>query len=194
MKRQKAKLLLRNKISQMAAQMTTDSLLERVQSLVELERSLTVAMEKAEPWMPGGNSRPLPKTMEEVDHILCIARNLASRTSAPAGWNPQAPVVGFATPNPLPHQLRGGALGALQLELARKSLMSEQEEKKRQKEEAEAAKAKKDKAQAAAAGEVKKAPTSVAPQRQRLRQPVIVADMNLSDSSSEEEESEDDDL
>jgi hypothetical protein len=36
--------------------------------------------------------------------------------------------VGFATPNPLPHQLRGGALGAMQLRLAR-------EEKKRKRKE-----------------------------------------------------------
>jgi hypothetical protein len=34
-------------------------------------------------------------------------------------WNPNLPVIGFATPNPLPHQLRGGALGAMQLKLAR---------------------------------------------------------------------------
>jgi hypothetical protein len=39
-------------------------------------------------------------------------------------WDPSLPVIGFATPNPLPHQLRGGALGAMQLKLAR-------EEKKR---------------------------------------------------------------
>jgi hypothetical protein len=34
-------------------------------------------------------------------------------------WNPTLPVIGFATPNPLPHQLRGGALGAMQLKMAR---------------------------------------------------------------------------
>ncbi|KAL3913007.1 MAG: hypothetical protein SGILL_006663, partial [Bacillariaceae sp.] len=51
------------------------------------------------------------------------------RTSAPGGWRRKAPVVGFSTPNPLPHQLRGGALGALELERARQA----QEDKKKRK-------------------------------------------------------------
>ena len=52
-------------------------------------------------------------------------------------WNANLPVVGFATPNPLPHQLRGGALGGMQLKLAReelraKELKKEQENAKKQ--------------------------------------------------------------
>lgn len=167
----------------------SNTLLDRVEALVELERSLTTAIEKAEPWLTGGR-RPLPTSIAEVDQVLCVARNLASRTSAPAGWNPQAPVMGFATPNPLPHQLRGGALGTLQLELVRKSQKSEQQEKKkRMQEEAEAAQAKRHKAQPTAT----KGPTTAAKQhRQRPRQKVIVANMNLSDDSSSEEEESDD--
>lgn len=130
----------------------TLQLLDGVQKLVELERSLTEAMEMAELWLPGGNARPLP-TMEtvttnnnnivnnnnNVQKILAVARNLASRTSAPVGWNPHAPVIGFTTPNPMPHQLRGGALGALQLIMARKEqqqIRKEKMERKREREEA----------------------------------------------------------
>ena len=34
-------------------------------------------------------------------------------------WDANLPVIGFARPTPLPHQLRGGALGAMQLKMAR---------------------------------------------------------------------------
>lgn len=64
--------------------------------------------------------------------ILHVARSLANRTSAPAGWNPAAPVVGFSTPSPLPHQLRGGALASLQLERAQKRLAETQLLRKKQ--------------------------------------------------------------
>jgi hypothetical protein len=103
-------------------------LLRKLQSLVEVGRDLTTAMEKAEPYLshppPTATAsrmwvRPLPTSMDQVNQVLAVARHLAPRTSAPAGWNPNAPVIGFTTPNPLPHQLRGGALGALQLERAR---------------------------------------------------------------------------
>lgn len=114
-------------------------MLDRVQALVDLERSLTEAMENAATWLPGGKARPLPTSMGDVHKVLNVARNLAPRTSAPVGWNPQAPVIGFTTPNPMPHQLRGGALGALQLEMARKQqkeAKQEQLERKREREEA----------------------------------------------------------
>lgn len=110
-------------------------LLKKVQSMLEVESALTRTMAKVEPWLPSATIspqrprvRPIPKSMEEVDRVLCVARNLAARTSAPAGWSPNAPLVGFSTPNPLPHQLRGGALAALQLERARAA----EREKKRQ--------------------------------------------------------------
>jgi DNA repair exonuclease SbcCD ATPase subunit len=123
-------------------------LLEKAQAMIQLEKLLTETLERVEPWLPRNSTnnnhhrneshhmsnyyhprvRPIPSDMKEADTILSVARNLASRTSAPAGWNPAAPVVGFSTPAPLPHQLRGGALAALQLERARFA----EREKKRQ--------------------------------------------------------------
>jgi hypothetical protein len=115
----------------------TTTLLKKAQAMIELEQSLTATMEKVEPWLPSQNntatagtgsnasSRPrvrsLPTSMEQVDVILAVARNWAARTSAPDGWNPAAPVMGFTTPNPMPHQLRGGALAGIQLERARQA-------------------------------------------------------------------------
>merc|ERR1719491_1759067 len=49
--------------------------------------------------------------MDTVNEVLALARTLSSRTSAPCSWDPTMPMVNFATPNPLPHQIRGGALG-----------------------------------------------------------------------------------
>lgn len=106
------------------------ALLEKAQAMIELEQALTATMEKVEPWLPSQSSkltpnrprvRPLPATMEAVDAILAVARNWAARTSAPAGWNPTGAVMGFTTPSPMPHQLRGGALAAQQLERARQA-------------------------------------------------------------------------
>jgi hypothetical protein len=104
--------------------------LQNTKTMMELERSLTATLEKVEPWLPQNSHRqlptqprvrPIPTSMEEVERVLAVARAWATRTSAPVGWNPSAPVVGFRTPNPLPHQLRGGALAALQLERARQT-------------------------------------------------------------------------
>ena len=182
------------------------SQLELVQSLVELERSLTDAIEHADPWVMG-KTRPFPPSMTDVNHVLHIARKLASRTSAPAGWNPHAPVIGFATPNPMPHQLRGGALGTLQLELAR----VEQEESKKRKHHQQQARIAANKADtsvhskaepmtsplsntshvpnATAATATTNATNSTS--RPRTAQQVLAADMNLSGSSSSEEEDDD---
>lgn len=106
-----------------------------MQALIKAERDLTDAIEQAEPWLSSSTSttpvRPLPTSMAQVEQVLALARNLSARTSAPAGWNPQAPVTGFATPNPLPHQLRGGALGTLQLERARAAKRQRQEQERR---------------------------------------------------------------
>lgn len=165
--------------------------INRVQKLVELERSLTAVIEKAEPWLPGGEARPLPSTMEEVEHVFHLARNLSSRTSAPSGWNPQAPVIGFSTPNPLPHQLRGGALGALQLDMTRKhqqEVKQEQIERKRERE--EKAKAKEESSRKVARP---MRPVAARQGQQQRPQPVMNADMNLSDDSSSSEEEDDDD-
>lgn len=112
----------------------SSSLLDKMQALIMTERDLTDALEQAEPWLSSCTNtpvRPLPSSMAQVEQVLALARNLSARTSAPAGWNPQAPVTGFATPNPLPHQLRGGALGTLQLERARAAKRQRQAEQER---------------------------------------------------------------
>ena len=124
----------------------TMTLLDHVRALVEAERDLTEALEQTLPLLssnssssvipPSSSSKrgaeppllPSPRSSAEVPTILAVARAYSLRTSAPPAWNTNLPVVGFATPNPLPHQLRGGALGAMQLSLAR-------EEKKRKRKE-----------------------------------------------------------
>ena len=212
-------------------------LLERTQALVAAERSLTLTMEKVEPWLTssisgklaGDNSnpghfekrvRPIPTSMDQVKQVLAVSRNFASRTSAPAGWNPNAPVVGFSTPNPLPHQLRGGALAALQLERARQA---EIDKKRKRQEEEEQAKDAKRQAEAATADMMDmepstpknsnqttdpkrkdidganraKAPTG-GPSRPRAatrtsQQNIQPTTMNLSDSSSSSSEEDSDD-
>lgn len=204
------------------------NLLEKTQALIELERSLTRTLEKVEPWLASSTSndkgkrkagtrvRPIPATMDEVHKVLAVARNFSSRTSAPAGWNPNAPVVGFSTPNPLPHQLRGGALAALELQRARQA---DQDKKRKRQEELEEQNKEKEKQKTeemnknkAEAGDNKKQATankedaarrkhldSNRPQPpvrsasiERRARPVIATTMNLSDSSSEEESSDED--
>ena len=183
------------------------SQLELVQSLVELERSLTDAIEHADPWVMD-KTRPFPPSMTDVNHVLHMARKLASRTSAPAGWNPHAPVIGFATPNPMPHQLRGGALGTLQLELAR----VEQEVSRKRQHHQQQARIAANKADTGAHNKVEPMANAMSntshvqnavlatattnatnsTSRPRTTQQVLAADMNLSDSSSSEEENDDD--
>ncbi|MGK3738620.1 MAG: hypothetical protein ACI90V_005467 [Bacillariaceae sp.] len=136
-----------------ATTMATTTLLVKTQALIELERSLTQSLEKIEPWLLNSTSsrtnnnnavgirvRPIPIDMDQVEKVLAVARNFSTRTSAPAGWNPSAPVIGFSTPNPLPHQLRGGALAALELQRARQA--ERDKKRKRQEEEEEEKKAK----------------------------------------------------
>lgn len=192
-----------------------NSLLSKTQSLIRVERSLTATIEKVEPWLVSNTLkkssltdhmdtrvRPIPRTMEQVHQILAVGRNLASRTSAPAGWNPQAPLVGFSTPNPLPHQLRGGALAALQLDRARKT----ENDRKRQREQAEVVQ------QAAKKREQEEAETKPVKQEERAQQkeassqpvprpqlrrassnqPLPPTDTNMRLSSSSEEESSSD--
>ena len=110
-------------------------LLDHVRTLVEAERTLTDAIEKSTPLLQNNTMSssilssqsdppllPTPRNTEEVKTILAVARTYSLRTSAPPMWNPILPVIGFATPNPLPHQLRGGALGAMQLKMAREKI------------------------------------------------------------------------
>ena len=131
-------------------------ILQKTQALMEMERTLSMSMERAEPWLTMGSSgdgrgsgddaggavpplssssscysfgtfqsrvRPIPRTMEEVKLVLDVGRNYSTRTSAPAGWNHMAPLMGFASPNPLPSQLRSGALAALELQTAKDKLL-----------------------------------------------------------------------
>eukprot|EP00986_Skeletonema_menzelii_P005162 scaffold1816_cov147-Skeletonema_menzelii.AAC.2 len=110
----------------------SSSLLDHVRSLVEAERALTDAIEKSTPLLQHSTVSssilssqsdppllPTPRNIEEVNTILAVARTYSLRTSAPPMWNADLPVIGFARPTPLPHQLRGGALGAMQLKMAR---------------------------------------------------------------------------
>ncbi len=118
-----------------------ESLLSCVRSLVEVERELNTVLTKSQALLQTRSTQfdcsnppllPTPTTMSQIETILALARTYSSRTSAPAGWNPTLPVVTFATPNPLPHQLRGGALGAMQLKMARKMKRRDEEERKQQ--------------------------------------------------------------
>mmetsp|Transcript_4000 Transcript_4000/g.8530 ORF Transcript_4000/g.8530 Transcript_4000/m.8530 type:complete len:267 (-) Transcript_4000:19-819(-) len=123
-------------------------LLSAVQRLTEAERTLTRTLTTASRYLPTSTDPillPTPTTMEEVGTVLAVARTYAERTSAPSGWNPAVPIHGFVTPNPLPHQLRGGQLAALQLKEAqeererkRKAAREERERKTRQQQEEEA--------------------------------------------------------
>ena len=191
--------------------------------MIELEKTLTECLERGKPWLTSTvqkdhptipRVRPIPTNMDEATRILALARNLASRTSAPAGWNPNAPVVGFSTPNPLPHQLRGGALAALQLERARKSERDRkrQREQKQEEMEKEATKEEEQDGQetssSAVSGgdavdakrrevlthekEVKRSNSGAGQAQQRARAPVqakpqMDVSMNLSDSSDEDD-------
>lgn len=124
-------------------------LLAKMKSMIEVEKQLSLTMRKVEPWICSNAKdkltndsfshrvRPIPPDMDAVNKVLAVARNLSNRTSAPAGWNSNAPVIGFTTPNPLPHQLRGGLLAGMQLDRARKT----ERDKKRQLEEEKAAEA-----------------------------------------------------
>ena len=201
-------------------------LLDKVQAAIEVEKALTASLEKVEPWLsqqsashPHHNPhrprvRPLPTSLEEAQNVLAVARNLANRTSAPAGWNPAAPVIGFSTPNPLPHQLRGGALAVLQLERAQQA----EADRKRQKRQQQDKKAKTNALAAATAagtakgadgsstaaipGDPKRAdmrehepPTERRPQQhpQQARAPKQQVSMNLSESSSSDDDEGDND-
>lgn len=151
------------------------TLLDHVRTLVEAERGLTEALEKSTPLLSRNTQNPspspfsssvltsqsplpllpTPRNMQEVQTILAVARAYSLRTSAPSGWNPTLPVIGFATPNPLPHQLRQGALGAMQLKMVReertrksKEIQERQEKERRKKMEEEERKRRKEKEEA----------------------------------------------
>lgn len=186
------------------------ALLKKTKTMMELERSLTATLDKVEPWLVHNAQlpnrprvRPIPKTMQEAERVLAVARVLASRTSAPAGWNPAAPVVGFSTPNPLPHQLRGGALAALQLDRARQSERLGKRQRKQAEEEAlhKIAKVEHDKEelQQQTVQHSKKDPPLQQPLQKEVprapgattMKPQVDVSMNLSDSSSSSDDDDD---
>jgi hypothetical protein len=99
---------------------TQTSLLSCAQSLVKLELSLTNSLSSTKQLL----DLPTPRSMEQVNTILSLASTYSTRTSAPPGWNPNLPVIHFSTPNPLPHQLRQGALGAMELNLVKEERLA----------------------------------------------------------------------
>jgi hypothetical protein len=112
--------------------------LSKTREVIQVEKALTRTLEKVEPWLIDAKVnphrkrvRPIPTSMKEAETILQVARTFSSRTSAPAGWTPVAPITNFATPNPLPNQLRGGALATLQLERAKKAESDKKKERKK---------------------------------------------------------------
>jgi len=188
-------------------------LVGKLEAMLEAEAALTLAIDKVSPWLEAAPVNPhhyrvrsIPQSMEQVNHVLAYARVLAARTSAPAGWNPNAPVVGFSTPSPMPHQLRGGALAALQLEMARKQLL--EQSRKRQLQETQSKSTKEDeKPQPMDVAEYESSTGARDPKRrevhaherqvdavssapQRAARPATQQDvsMNLSDSSSDEDD------
>lgn len=187
--------------------MEESSTLDLLEQVIQVEKALTESLERAEPWLRYSKSvnprvRPLPANLEQAEQVLAVARNLANRTSAPAGWNPMAPVIGFSTPNPMPHQLRGGALATLQLERAKqaesdkKRIKLQQQQEKKQKTDQKAEKGEPE--QQAAVNDPKRVeirdhkPQSEQRSRQQQQvKPRQELSMNLSESSSSEDEDED---
>lgn len=193
------------------------ALLQKTKTMIELERSLTATLEQVEPWLLQNAKRqlpnqprvrPIPTTMEEVERILAVARVLATRTSAPVRWNPAAPVVGFSTPNPMPHQLRGGALAALQLDRARQTERLKKRQRKQEEALNKAGHVKEEESkeqqqqQEVPAEPSKKDLPSHLPQATHARAPGVTTttisakpqvdvSMNLSDSSSSSDEEDD---
>jgi Vitamin-D-receptor interacting Mediator subunit 4 len=180
-------------------------LLSKTREVIQIEKALTRTLEKVEPWLHDAKVnphrkrvRPVPTCMKEAETILQVARSLSSRTSAPAGWTPVAPITNFATPNPLPNQLRGGALATLQLERAKKAESDKKKEHKKaeaQKNEESTAARQQDATMTDAALPSRAAATGANNQQQRpaapayaQQRPKELVSMNLSDSSSEEEE------
>jgi len=193
---------------------SNSSLLITAQALVDVEQSLTATLEKVVPWLLSATTtnidpdrprvRPTPQTIVQVHSILAAARNLASRTSAPAAWNPAAPVVGFSTPNPLPHQLRGGALAALQLERARQAERTRKRQRVQEDEEKKKAAKEAPQQQTGGKGDVTTArgdqhraadrrAARVAGEIHARRNPQqqLLTTMNLSDSSCSDDDSDD---
>ena len=174
--------------------------IETFRKLVEAERGLIRALEHAAPLLPPDPKNPTvksrlatPKDMNAVNEVLALARMLSSRTSAPpSGWDPTMPMVNFSTPNPLPHQLRGGSLAAMQLQGAKldrtrknkRRLEEVQQEEERRKADAAAVANKK-------SGDKKEHKKDV-DHRARRVVPVNVDTMNLSDSSSSSYDDDDD--
>eukprot|EP00804_Cyclotella_cryptica_P014319 CCRYP_019538-RB/>CCRYP_019538-RB protein AED:0.26 eAED:0.28 QI:0/0/0/1/0/0/2/0/228 len=125
------------------------TLLHHVRSLVQAEQGLTDALETCRPLLSHNRHHPntslftsqtpptllpTPTSPHQIQPILALARTYSLRTSAPPTWNPSLPVVGFATPNPLPHQLRGGSLGGMQLKLAKEEKARKRTEERERRE------------------------------------------------------------
>jgi len=148
-----------------------------------------------------GRKADFPRSSSDIKEILALAHTYASRLSAPVGWDGMM-TVGFATPAPLPHQLRAGNVGGLQLRLAIKekeaaalaARLKESEIEGGGVEEKRVSLAK-DKRQldSAKSGDAHQAQKAKIPKRSPRQ--AIVTSMNLSDSddSSNDDSSEEDD-
>lgn len=183
--------------------------LEYLERLVDCEEKLTFATARVLPLIGALRSNPRvtvlssPNSMQQVEEILAYSRTLAYRTSAPTGWNPSLPMIGFATPNPLPHQVRGGVLGAMQLKLAKQEseIKTKSPEKRVNGDKVQPSKALESKSSVPpldnkeARERLKRMANDEAKKRKKARQEEVSnlhATMNLSDSSSSsEDESED---
>ncbi len=181
------------------------SLLSCVQSLVKLELSLTKSISSTKPLL----DLPTPHSMEQVNTILSLAKTYSTRTSAPPGWNPNLPVIHFSTPNPLPHQLRQGALGAMELNqvkeerLAKRRKVEKELQQKKALEESKLRDMARDPKKKeinehhkiedddAARRMAEKKQATVRRWNEKQQQKVAEMSMNLSDSSSEEESDSD---
>jgi hypothetical protein len=83
---------------------------------IELEQCLTATIEKMEPWLPNCNAGSNPSSLLAFvlsrygtsGRYASVAQELGCTDVSSAGMNPEAPVMGFTTPNPMPHQYIGG--------------------------------------------------------------------------------------
>ena len=167
--------------------------IERLQKLIQLQCELTTAISQAEQFVDDGSAASYPKSMNDVNEILALAHTFSSRTTAPIGWDPAyGTSTAFATPAPLPHQLRAGNLGGLQLQRARS-----EKQKQRLEEEKNAENKVKDRSSDSKA--TRNDDTSAQKRKQvqnvKITPPKkanVVASMNLSDSSSDSSDEDSD--
>ena len=173
---------------------------KNLRELVQAEYDLTIAIQRAEKFIDteaDGNtntsrSGDFPKSMLEVKEILSLAYTYSSRTSAPVNWDPAyGTSQTFATPAPLPHQLRSGNIGGLQLRRAKLDFKKDQEA-------VSTGKAKsvesisREKRALQSKDEQEKSQKRLHSKRPTSMKKTVIESMNLSDSSDDSSSSDDD--